>query len=214
MIQRFEMPVASPNYNTFLVDDYLRSLRSPEERVKLINTYGYSEEKREEYERQSGLPHGAVELALVCEDKQVAELNVLVREKITRLYEEKASPAQIKAALDDMNIASRAAGIQALYPDAFRFLMQYNAQCQRGAASFRGDYPFSNEYKITQVDCSPSSASSVSADGPCGWAAEATCVNTIIIVNVSVFGLLYAYVVAVAWVIAALFIWVAAFVIP
>jgi hypothetical protein len=216
MIKRFEIPVESPGFNTFLVDDYLRSLRSHDERIKLINTHGYSAEKREEFERQSGLPRGAVELALVCEDKQIAELNKMVTDKMKKLYEEKASPEEVKAAFNDIDIGSRAAGIKALYPEAFQFLMQYSALARRTASSFRGDYPINNEFKITLADCSPSA--NVNAGGPCGLDPSNFCVNITVVVNV--FGAAYAYVVAVAWVIAAAFValaiyvWAAVFVIP
>jgi hypothetical protein len=218
MINRFEIPVESPGFNTFLVDDYLRSLRSHDERIKLINTHGYSAEKREDFERQSGLPHGAVELALICEDRQVIELNKMVTDKMKKLYEEKASPEQVKAAFNDMDIGSRAAGIKALYPEAFQFLSQYAALSRRTASSFRGDYPINNEFKIALADCSPSA--NVNAGGPCGLDPSNFCVNITVVVNVFAFGFAYAYVVAVAWVIAAAFValaiyvWAAVFVIP
>ena len=218
MSQRFEIPVESTGYNIFMVDDFLRSLRSREERLKLINTFGYSAEKREEYERRSGLPRGAVELALVCEDKQILELNRSVMEKLNKLHAEKASPEQFKEAFKEVDIASRAAGIQALYPEAFQFLAQYSALARRSASSFRGDYPFNNEYKITLADCSPSSNANANAGGPCGIDPSNFCVNITVVVNV--FGAAYAYVLAAAWVglvafiAVAIYVWAAVFVIP
>jgi radical SAM superfamily enzyme YgiQ (UPF0313 family) len=205
MNQRFEIPVEPQGYNIFQIDDYLRSLRSHEERVKLINSVGYSAEKREEFERSRGLPHGAVELALVCEDKQIAELNQMVNKKMNRLYEEKASPEQINEAFTE--IGSRAAGIRALYPEAFQFLMQYTSLAKRNAASFRGDYRFNNEYKIIQADCSPSS--NVLS---CGPDPVNVCVNFNLVV--------FAYVGVLAWVAIAeflafaIYIWAVVFVIP
>ena len=45
-------------------------------------------------------------------------------------------------------------GLQALYPEAVHFLMQYNALAQRNKASFRGDYRFTTDYKIILAQCS------------------------------------------------------------
>ena len=188
MNKRFEIPVEPPRYNTFLVDDYLRSLRSHEERIKLINTWGYSAEKREEYEKASGLPHGAVELALVCEDKQISQFTAMVGERMKKLYDEKASPEKVKAALNEFDVRSRSAGFQALYPDAFQFLMQYSGLSRRSAASFRGDYSFNNEYKITLADCSPSANANANASGPCGDSTPGNwCnyINVAIVVNIA-----------------------------
>ncbi|HZV36456.1 MAG TPA: hypothetical protein VFB72_17905, partial [Verrucomicrobiae bacterium] len=155
MKQRFEMPVEPQGYNVFLIDDYLRSLRSHEERMKLITTHGYSAEKRGEFERERGLPRGAVELALVCEDKQLKELNATFRERLSKLQAENGPPEKMTELLTE--IASRAAGVRALYPEAFQFLSQYTALARRNASAFRGDYRFNNEFKVLKVDCSPNS---------------------------------------------------------
>lgn len=213
MKQRFEMPVEPQGYNLFLIDDYLRSLRSHEERMKLINTYGYSAEKRDEFERSHGLPHGAVELALVCEDRQLQELNTMLNTKLAKLQEEHAPPEKTKELFTE--ISSRAAGVRSLYPEAFQFLSQYSALSKRNASAFRGDYRFSNEYKILEADCSPNSSTNASTQ-------NCTLTNYCSVINV-VFGVflgLYAYVAVVAWVGAleflafAIYVWLAVAVIP
>jgi hypothetical protein len=182
MSQRFEIPVETHGYNMFLIDDYLRSMRSHEERLKLINTVGYSAQKRAEYERDHGLPHGAVELAMMCEDRQIAELNDYVNHKLTNLYGgQQPAPEQINDALRE--VASRTGGIRTLYPEAFQFLTQYNLLASRSAAVFRGDYRFNNEYKLMQVDCSPTSNVLT-----CGPSPVNACVNInyVVFVNVGV----------------------------
>jgi hypothetical protein len=205
MKQRFEIPVEPQGYNVFLIDDYLRSLRSHEERLKLISTVGYSADKREEFERVRGLPRGAVELALVCEDRQIQELNQFVNMKMNKLNSENASPEQINEVFKE--ISSRAAGIRALYPEAFQFLSQYTALAKRNASSFRGDYRFNNEYKIMQADCSPSAHILT-----CGPDPVNVCVNFNLVV--------FAYVGVLAWVAIAeflafaIYVWAAVFVIP
>ncbi len=205
MNQRFEIPVEPHGYNVFLIDDYLRTIRSHEERVKLINTVGYSAEKREDYETTRGLPHGAVELALLCEDRQILEINEFVNTKMNGLYERKATVAEINEALMDVN--SRSAGVRALYPEAFQFLIQYTSMARRNASAFRGDYRFSNEYKLMKVDCSPSSDASTCS--PVNWCVSA---NYVVFLNV----VAAAYVLAaLAFVLAfAYWIWAAAFIIP
>jgi hypothetical protein len=207
MKQRFEIPVEPHGYNVFLIDDYLRTIRSHDERIKLINTVGYSEEKREAYERERGLPHGAVELALMCEDRQIAELNTFVNQKMNILYEQKASREEINAAL--MEVGSRSIGIRALYPEAFQFLVQYNSLSRRNASAFRGDYRFGNEYKMMQVDCSPTS--NVLS---CGPDPVNVCVNINYVVFINV-GVGYNAVAAATVLLAfAFWIWAVAFVIP
>lgn len=211
MSKRFEIPVEPQGYNVFLIDDYLRTLRSKEDRAKLIKTVGYSAEKREEYERSHSLPRGAVELALMCEDRQIAELNVMVNKRMNKLYEEKATQAQVNEAL--MDLASRTAGIKALYPEAFQFLTQYNSMARRNASSFRGDYRFNNEFKIMQADCSPSQNVNYCVGG-----GDPVNVNGCININYVVFinvGVGYNAVAAVTVLLAfAFWIWAAAFVIP
>jgi hypothetical protein len=53
-----------------------------------------------------------------------------------------------------MEVQSMGQGLQALYPEAVYFLMQYNAIAQRNKASFRGDYRFTTDYKIILAQCS------------------------------------------------------------
>jgi hypothetical protein len=213
MNQRFEINVEPQGYNIFLIDDYLRSLRSREERLKVINTVGYSAEKREEFERSRGLPRGAVELALVCEDRQLQEINGMLNEKLAKMQADKAPPEQVNEVFRE--IGSRAAGIRALYPEAFQFLNQYTALAKRNASAFRGDYRFNNEYKILKADCSPSSNANTQVD-----ADVCSNVNTCVTVNLVAFLAIYAYVAVVAWVGAleflafAIYVWAAVFVIP
>ncbi|PWU18826.1 MAG: hypothetical protein C5B50_08130 [Verrucomicrobia bacterium] len=209
MSQRFEIPIEPKGYNLFLIDDYLRTLRSKEERKKLIREVGYSAEKREEYERSHSLPRGAIELALLAEDKKAAELNDMLTKRMKKLYDDKAPQEEVQALFKEAG--SRAAGIKALYPEAFQFIMQYYMLAKRNASMFRGDYRFSNEFKIMRVDCSPSSNTDTCGDDP---------VNTCINVNLVVFVNVYGYVFAAAWVglvaflAVVLYVWAAVFVIP
>ena len=207
MSARFEIPMEPQGYNVFLIDDYMRTIRSHDKRMQLIREVGYSAEKREDYERQSGLPRGAVELSLMAEDKRVIELNEMLNKKLSKLYADKAPPEQINNAF--MEAGSLAAGIRTLYPEAFHFLMQYNSMAKRAASAFRGDYRFSNEFKIIQADCSPSS--NVLS---CGVDPVNVCVNINLLVFVNVGGL-YNAVAAVTVLLAfAFWIWAVAFVIP
>ena len=202
---RFEIPIPPRGYNMFLIDDYLRTIRSHEERVKLINTYGFSAEKRGEYERAHSLPHGAVELALLCEDRQLNELNSYINNTMNGLYERKASPEEINEALTDF--ASRSGGIRTLYPDAFQFLVQYSSMARRNASAFRGDYRFNNEYKLMRIDCSPTANAQT-----CSPVNYCVSINYVVALNVAV----EAYVVAALALVLAFVYWVWAlvFVIP
>lgn len=206
MNKRFEIPIEPEGFSLFAIDDYLRSIRSPEERQKLIRTVGYSAEKREAYERKHGLPRGAVELAVMAEDKRITELNEMLAKKLVALQNSDAGPDAVRQVY--MEVGSKAAGIKALYPEAMQFLMQYSAMTRRTAAAFRGDYRFGNEYKIIQVQCSPSNANSSSPVNVNVWVN----VNLGIFINVGV-GInvvaAFKYVLAVV-----LWIWAAAFVIP
>ena len=63
MKSRFEIPIPSPTYDIFAVDDFLRKIQSREEREKLIESVGISKMARDAFEQTNGLPGGAVELA-------------------------------------------------------------------------------------------------------------------------------------------------------
>ncbi len=194
-------------YNVFLIDDFMRTIRSHEERVRLSREIGYSAEKREEYEHKSGLPRGAVELMLMAEDKRVIELNELLNKKLQKLYERKASPEEVNKLF--MEAGSLTAGIRTLYPEAFQFLQQYNLMSKRASSAFRGDYRFNNEFKIIQADCAPSS--NVLS---CGPDPVNVCVNVNLLVFINV-GVGYNAVAAVTVLLAfAFWIWAVAFVIP
>jgi hypothetical protein len=146
MKRRFEMPVEPGRCNTFAIDDYLRSLQSPEKRKELIATVGYSSELREAYEKTHELPRGAVQLAMMAEDRRLKDLNKKLVKRFTDLQGKKQDPGEVRAVL--MEFQSVGAGLQSLYPEAVHFLMQYSALAQRNKASFQGDWRFSSDYKI------------------------------------------------------------------
>jgi hypothetical protein len=149
--ERFEIPVnpAGLNYNLFAIDDFLRSIQTSEQRKELIATVGYSPRKREQYERKRGLPHGAVELAMMVEDRRVQEINQLLAERLPALYNREASQQQILDLYQE--IASISVGLRNNYPDATGFLIAYSQLSERTRRSFQGDYRFSHEYRILQV---------------------------------------------------------------
>ncbi len=152
MNTRFEIPVEPNGFNAFVIDDYLRMIQTPERRQSLIATVGYSPQLREAYEKSRGLPRGAVELAMLTEDRRFKSWNEKIVKRFTGKDPGSLDQKQISEAL--MEVQSMGQGLQALYPEAVHFLMQYNALAQRNKASFRGDYRFTTDYKIILAQCS------------------------------------------------------------
>ena len=162
MKRRFEIPIEPGEYNLFDIDDYLRSIRSSKERQQLIATVGYSAELRRDYERRKGLPFGAVELAMMAEDKRVKEINGVLRKRLGSPQPgQNLSPEELMALYRELE--SMALGLKALYPEAVQFMLQYGVLARRNAASFQGDYQFNNEYKVLRVAC-PNANANANAD--------------------------------------------------
>jgi hypothetical protein len=159
MKKRFEIPLTPGDglseINLFAVDDYLREMSTAEARRKLIATAGATPETRAAYEEQHGLPHGAVELVMLMEDKRIKELEKMLMAKTPELVDKNAKPETIE---EFYRLAfSIARGMQQLYPEASAFMVQYAALSQRNRQKFMGDYGFSNEYKLQRVAwCFPS----------------------------------------------------------
>jgi hypothetical protein len=149
MGDRFEMPVEVPDINLFAVDDFLRAIRVPEGRRKIVREQGYTEELRRRYEKENSLPYGAVELAMMADDPRVAEMNKLLAERLPDL-KDRGVPAKV---INDFyeHVGSMALGLQKVYPEATNFLMQYALLSERNRSAFAGDYRFSNEYKLMFV---------------------------------------------------------------
>lgn len=143
---RFEIPIDPSAYNLFAIDDYLRSIRTSEDRQKLIRSVGYSAKRRDAYEKRHGLPRGAIELAMMAEDQRVKELSDKLAQKFWLGVEEKRTPQELKAFY--LEVDSISAGLRALYPDAIQFLRQYGVLSQRNKTTFYGDYQFGNDYRI------------------------------------------------------------------
>ena len=150
---RFEIPIDSSAYNLFAIDDYLRSIRTAEDRQKLIRSVGYSPELREEYEQRRGLPRGAVELAMMAEDKRVKELSDKLSQRFWVGVEKNFTPQEVKQFY--LEVDSMSAGLRALYPEAVQFLKQYGMLSQRNKSTFQGDYQFGNEYRIMLANTCP-----------------------------------------------------------
>jgi len=153
MNTRFEIPIDPSAYNLFAVDDYLRSIRTSEDRQKLIRSVGYSAQRRERYERKHGLPRGAVELAMMAEDKRVKELSDKLAQKFWLGVEQKRTPQELKEFY--LEVDSMSAGLRALYPEAIQFLRQYGVLSQRNKTTYYGDYQFGNEYRIMLANTCP-----------------------------------------------------------
>lgn len=153
MNSRFEIPIDSSAYNLFAIDDYLRSIRTREGRQKLIRSVGYSARLRAEYERRHGLPRGAVQLAMVTEDRRVQELSDKMSRKFVGAMEQKASPQEMKQLY--LEVESLCTGLRTLYPEAVEFMKQYGMLSQRNKQTFYGDYQFGNEYRIMLANVCP-----------------------------------------------------------
>lgn len=152
MKKRFEIPVEPSGFNTFLIDDYLRMIQTPEKRKEIIATVGFSPQTREAYEKEHGLPRGAVELAMLTEDRRFKCWNERIMNRLSGKDPSSLDPEEIREAM--MQVQSLGQGIQAVYPEAVHFLMQYNSLAQRNKASFRGDYRYTTDYKIILAQCS------------------------------------------------------------
>jgi hypothetical protein len=153
MTRRFEIPIDPSAYNLFAIDDYLRSIRTAEDRQKLIRSVGYSPQLREAYERRHGLPRGAVEVAMMAEDSRVKELSEKFSQRFWVAVEQKASPQELKQFY--LEVESMSSGLRALYPEAVEFLRQYGMLSQRNKSTFYGDYQFGNEYRIMLANTCP-----------------------------------------------------------
>ena len=146
MNTRFEIPVDLADYNIFSIDDFLRSIRTPERRQKLVETVGYSAARRRAYETGHGLPSGAVELAMLAQDRQVKELGEKLNQRLGLTGDSTPSPQQLKTLYYE--VESMTTGLRELYPEALQFLKNYGALAQRNKRSYAGDYHFGNDYRI------------------------------------------------------------------
>jgi hypothetical protein len=159
MKKRFEIPVSTGDglseINLFAVDDFLRAMNSSEARRKLIIKVGGSRDAREAYEKKNGLPHGAVELVMLTEDKRFRDLDRVLRNRMPELGSKTTTPEAIEEIY--RSSFSFARGMQQLYPDASDFLLQYALIAQRNRQRFLADFSFGNEYKLQMVEwCFPS----------------------------------------------------------
>jgi hypothetical protein len=152
MNKRFEIAVEPNGFNAFLIDDYLRMIQTPEKRKEIITTVGYSPQMREAYEKSHNLPRGAVELAMMTEDRRFKEWNERITRRLTGRDPGSLDQTEMKHAL--MEVQSLGQGLQSLYPEAVHFLMHYNSLAQRNKASFRGDYRYTTDYKVILAQCS------------------------------------------------------------
>ncbi len=211
MRRRFEIPLEPGQYNLFEIDDYLRSIRSSKERQELIKTVGYSSELRRDFERKRHLPYGAVELAVMAEDKRIKELNEIIRKRLVPEQAEKMTPEQLMDFYHELE--SMAIGLKSLYPEAVQFMIAYGALARKNAAAFRGDYQFSNEYKLMHIACpnppNPDECVNVDTCTNVNWTVN---FNLLVFQNVGVL----AYVAVLYGLILVYAIWIAAavFVIP
>ncbi len=153
MNSRFEILIPASEYNLFAIDDYLRSIRTPEARQRLIRRVGYSAEKRSAFERKLNLPRGAVELAMMAEDQRLKDMSERMTRKLAASMKKQVSPQETRKFY--LEVDSMMNGLQALYPDALQFMKQYGMVAQRNKASFQGDYQFGNEYRIMMVNALP-----------------------------------------------------------
>lgn len=143
--------------NLFAVDDYLRSIQREEDRKNLILSVGYSPEKRQSYEQERQLPRGAIELAMMLEDRQFKELNSVLMEEMNQMNRveetEKVSPDRYEAFYQ--RVYAMASGLTRRYPEAMDFLLQYSILNDRNRRRFVGDYKFSPEYQLQMVNWCP-----------------------------------------------------------
>jgi hypothetical protein len=146
MNRRFEIPIDPVAYNLFAIDDYLRNIRTSEDRKQLIRKVGYSANLREAYERKHGLPRGAVELAMMSEDRRVQEIGDKLSKRLAGRAGKEMSPQETKQLY--LEVDSIMTGLRALYPDAVHFVKEYSALAQRNKTTFYGDYHFGNDYRI------------------------------------------------------------------
>lgn len=146
MNKRFEIPIDPVAYNLFAIDDYLRSIRTSEDRQKLIREVGYSPERRDVFERKHGLPRGAVELAMMTEDRRVKEMSEKLTRRLAGRAGQQLTPQESRQLY--LEVDSIMTGLRALYPEAIQFLKHYSALAQRNKATFYGDYQFGNDYRI------------------------------------------------------------------
>jgi hypothetical protein len=153
MNTRFEIPVELADYNIFAIDDFLRSMRTVEQRQELIKKVGYSAAGRRAYETEHGLPSGAVELAMLAQDRRVKEMGENLRERFGLGGTSQPTPQQLKELYYE--IASMTGGLRELYPEALRFLKNYGVLAQRNKRTYAGDYHFGNEYRILLCSTCP-----------------------------------------------------------
>jgi hypothetical protein len=172
MKTRFEIPVELGDYNIFAIDDFLRSIRTPEQCQKLIATVGYSAARRRAYETEHGLPSGAVELAMLAQDRRVKELGEKLNHRLGLSQAAPPTPQQLKAFYSDAE--SLTSGLRELYPEALRFLRNYGVLAQRNKRTYAGDYHFGNDYRILLANSCPGPFPASGPGGPVPFADLAT----------------------------------------
>jgi hypothetical protein len=143
--------------NLFAVDDYLRSIQRDEDRRNLILSVGYSPEKRQRYEQERQLPRGAIELAMMLEDRQFKELNsvLMVEMNAMNQVEEGEKVSSDRYETFYQRVYAMASGLTRRYPEAMDFLLQYSILNDRNRRRFVGDYKFSPEYQLQMVNWCP-----------------------------------------------------------
>ena len=153
MSQRFEIPVSVDEtlsqINLFAVDDYLRSIQSESDRKKLISRVGYSATKRAAYEKKHQLPRGAVEVAMMMDDRRFKQLNTMLAQQLAQASSEGAKPEVLAKFYQEAS--SMSMGLAQLYPDAQDFFLQHWLLSQRNHRHFLGDHRFSSEYRMQLV---------------------------------------------------------------
>lgn len=143
--------------NLFEVDEHLRLLEKEDERKALIETVGYSPEKRAQYEKERHLPRGAIDLAMLIEDRQFKALNREVFEEFTALQKRVNEGEEIGSQTDEFyqKVYAVSQGLTRRYPEAMDFLMQYSILHERNRRYFTGDYKFSPEYQLQLANWCP-----------------------------------------------------------
>jgi hypothetical protein len=142
MSDKFLMEIDGvPDFNVLAIDDYMRRINDEQTRRELIRECGGTPDAIREFEQIHDIPSGAFELAIMLEDPRVRDMNSKI---ISRYADIAQVHDQVKMAQYHHEMMSFYSGLSKLYPNAIRFLSQYQILTARLSGS-RGVNTFDGE---------------------------------------------------------------------
>ena len=147
--QQFKIPLPKTlAHDVFAIDEYLQLLGDPVSRRQIITEHGNTQSQIAEFEQKRRLPPGSFEFAVMMEDQRFQQFSrqltnkYLILFKDLKFFQIRDSQQEIISSLRH-ETESLFIGIEKLYPNAVRFVVNYRAVYARatGSSVFRPDDP-------------------------------------------------------------------------